>query len=106
MKWENCDINLVEQANIPKFSKIEKNGTPLRLFGLLIDDALVDMIVSCNKLYDHIEKADTSLKLLMKHFAYYHVCHSLVDAICLQTVKCIRRRPSILLARNVKFIPS
>ena len=45
MKWENRDINVVKQANIPKFSI----GTPLRLFELFFDDALVDMIVSYTK---------------------------------------------------------
>ena len=23
MKWENCEINVVEQANIPKFGKLD-----------------------------------------------------------------------------------
>ena len=45
MKWENRDINVVKQENIPKFSI----GTSLRLFELFFDDALVDMIVSYTK---------------------------------------------------------
>ena len=45
MKRENRDINVVKQANIPKFSI----GTSLRLFELFFDDALVDMIVSHTK---------------------------------------------------------
>ena len=32
MKWENRDINVVEQANIPKVSKLDDIGTPLRIF--------------------------------------------------------------------------
>ena len=45
MKWKNRDINIMKQANIPKFSKLDNIGTLLRLFESLFDDALVDMIV-------------------------------------------------------------
>ena len=45
MKLENRDINVVEQANIPQFSKLDDVGTPLRLFESFFDDVLVDMIV-------------------------------------------------------------
>ena len=38
MKWENCDINVVKQANVSKLSI----GTPVGLFELFFDDALVD----------------------------------------------------------------
>ena len=31
MKWENCDMNVVEWANIPKFSALDNLMTPLRL---------------------------------------------------------------------------
>ena len=34
MKWANCDINVVEWANIPKFSALDKLVTPLRLLEL------------------------------------------------------------------------
>ena len=44
-KWENRDINVVEQANIPHFSKLDDIGTPLRLFESFFVDVLVDMIV-------------------------------------------------------------
>ena len=27
MRWENCDINVAEQANILKFSKLDNIGT-------------------------------------------------------------------------------
>ena len=37
MKWENSDINVVEQANIPNFSKQGDIVTPLRLLDLLFD---------------------------------------------------------------------
>ena len=70
LKWENRDINVVEWANIRKFSTIEDIVTPLRLFELLFDDVLVDMIfgyISCTV----IERKQTLvLKLLMKKFAY------------------------------------
>ena len=42
MKWENRDILM--QANIRKFSKLEYIGTPLRFFDSLFENALVDMI--------------------------------------------------------------
>ena len=34
MKWANRDINVIEWANIPKFSTIENIVTPLRLLEL------------------------------------------------------------------------
>ena len=34
MKWANCDINVVEWANIPKFSALDNLETPLRLLEL------------------------------------------------------------------------
>ena len=34
MKWANCDINVVEWTNIPKFSALDKLVTPLRLLEL------------------------------------------------------------------------
>ena len=60
MKWENCDINAVEQANIPKFSKLDNIVTPLRFVELFFDDVLVDMIVGYNKIYSHRDKAGIS----------------------------------------------
>ena len=32
MKWENGNINVVDQANIPKLSKLDNIGTSLRYF--------------------------------------------------------------------------
>ena len=57
MKWRNCDINVLEQVNIPQFI-----GTPLRLSESFFVNMLVDMIVGYTKLYGHREKADTSLE--------------------------------------------
>ena len=71
MKWEDPDINVVEQGNIPKFSKVDNIGASLRLFELFYDNALIDMIVGYTMLYDHGEKQTLVLKLLMKHFAYF-----------------------------------
>ena len=34
MKWVNRDINVIEWANIPKFSTIENIVTPLKLLEL------------------------------------------------------------------------
>ena len=34
MKWTNCDINVVEWANIPKFSALDNLVIPLRLLEL------------------------------------------------------------------------
>ena len=71
MKWKNRDINVVERANIPKFSKLGDIVTPLRLLELLFDDILVDMIGGYIKLYSHREKADTFYeKSRMKRFTY------------------------------------
>ena len=49
MKLENCNINVVEWANISKFSKLDDIVTPLRLVRLFLDDVLVDMIVGYTK---------------------------------------------------------
>ena len=68
MKWKNYDINVAEQANIPKFSKLDDIGTPLRLFKLFSDDALLDMIADYTKLYGHKEKADTSFEITNETF--------------------------------------
>ena len=46
MKWKNRDVNVVEQANIPKFSKLDDIGTPLRFFESLFVDVLADMILT------------------------------------------------------------
>ena len=62
MKWENRDINVLELANIPRFSRLDDIGTPLRLFESFFVNMLVDMVVGYIKLYGHREKADTSLE--------------------------------------------
>ena len=68
MKWANRDINVVEWANIPKFTKLDNIVTPLRLLELFFDDLLADLIVGYTKLYSH-RKQTLVLKLLMKKFA-------------------------------------
>ena len=66
MKWENCDINVAERANIPKVSKLDAIVTPLRLPELFFDDVLVGMTVSYTKLYSHREKVDVSFEITSK----------------------------------------
>ena len=34
LKWANCDNNVVEWENIPKFSALDNSVTPLRLLEL------------------------------------------------------------------------
>ena len=77
MKWENCDINVVELANIPKY-KLDDIVTPLRLLELFFDDVLVDTIVGYTKLYNLREKADISfetpnekIRLFLKWISQY-----------------------------------
>ena len=71
MKRGNSDINIVEQTNIPKCSKLNDIGTPLRLFELLFDDALVDMVVGYTKLHVHREKVDTSFEITNEIFRLF-----------------------------------
>ena len=44
-KWENRDINVVEQTNIPQFSELDNVEASLRHFESFLIDPLVDMIV-------------------------------------------------------------
>ena len=61
--------NVVEQANIPKFSRLNDIGTaPLRRFELFFVDALVDLIAGYTKLCSHKEKADTTFEITNKTF--------------------------------------
>ena len=62
MKWENRGINVLKQANIPQFNRLDDIGTSLRLFESFFVKMLVDMIVGYTKLYGHRQKADTSLE--------------------------------------------
>ena len=66
MKWENCDIHVVDRANIPKFSELNYIVTPLRLLELFFDDVLVDMIFGYTKLNSHKEKAGISFETTNK----------------------------------------
>ena len=63
MKWANRDINVVEWANIPKFSTLDNIVTPLRLFELFVRNVLVDMIFGYTKLYSHNEKSINSFEI-------------------------------------------
>ena len=71
MKGKNCDINVVEQANIPKFKNLEKIGTPLRLFELLFDNALIDMSVRYIRFYSHGEKTEISFEITNETFRLF-----------------------------------
>ena len=71
MKWQNPDINVVEQGNIPKFSKLDNIGTPFRVFELFYDKALIDMIVSYTMLYGHGENADISFEITNETFRLF-----------------------------------
>ena len=64
MKWENRDTNIVKEAKIPNFNKLDDIGMLLRHFQLFFDDALVDMFVGYTKWYDHRKKANTSFENL------------------------------------------
>ena len=44
MKWENRDLNAVQRENIPRSSKLDNIGTPLRLFESFIGDALIALM--------------------------------------------------------------
>ena len=71
MNWGNCDIDVVEQARIPKFSQPDNIGTPLRHFESFFDDTLVDMIVGHIKLYSHREKEGTSFEITNETFCLF-----------------------------------
>ena len=51
MRWAICDSNIVEWANIPKFSALDNLVTRLRLLELFSNDVLVDIIFDYIKLY-------------------------------------------------------
>ena len=94
MKWENHDINVVEQANIQKFSKLDDIGTLRKLFESLFDDTLVDMIFGSTKSYDNREKAHTSFEITNKTFLGIFLGILLLFGFHkLQTIKCTGRRP-------------
>ena len=85
MKWESGDINVVERASIPKFSKLGDIVTPLRFLELFFDDVLVDMIVGYSKLYSHRERADISFEITNEKIRLFlsmllvSGCHKLPD---------------------------
>ena len=63
MKWANRDINVVEWANIPKFSTLDDIMTSLRLLELFFDHVLVDTVFGYTKLYSHREIAGISFEI-------------------------------------------
>ena len=63
-------MNVVEQGNIPKFSKPDDIVTPLRLLEFLFDEVLFDLIVGYTSCTVMERKQTLVLKLLMKTFAY------------------------------------
>ena len=85
MKRANRDINVVEWANIPKFSRLDDIVTPVRLLELFFDDVLVDMTFGYTKLYSHREKADISFKITNEKIRLFLCmqllsgCHKLPD---------------------------
>ena len=80
MTWKKRNINWVEQANIPKFSKLDDIVSPLRFLELFFDDVLV-MIVGYTKLYSDREKADISFEITNEK-----IRHKLPDCIiCWET---------------------
>ena len=85
MNWGNCDIDVVEQASIPKFSQPDNIGTPLRHFESFFDDTLVDMIVGHIQLYSHRDKEDTSFEITNEIFRLFLAilmlkrCHKLPE---------------------------
>ena len=81
MKWKNRNINVVEWANIQKFSKLDNIGTPLILFELFFDNALTDMNIGYTKLYGHGEKADISFEIPNETFSLFEALYCLVGVI-------------------------
>ena len=63
MKWENRDINVAEQENFPKCSKLDNIVTPLRLLELFFDDIIGNMIVGYTNLYSHKKKVEISFEI-------------------------------------------
>ena len=85
MKWENCDINVVERANISKLSRLDDIVIPLRLSELYFDDVLVDKIIGYTELYSHREKASMSFAItnekiyLLLSMLLLRGCHKFPD---------------------------
>ena len=83
--WANRDINVVERANIPKFSTLDDIVSPLRLLELFFDDVLVDIIFGCTKFYSHREKAGISFDITNEKIRLFltmlllNGCHKLPD---------------------------
>ena len=92
MKGENCDVNNVERANIPKFSKLDDIVIPLSL-KLFFDAVLVAMIVGCTMLYSQREKANISFEITNEKVHLFLSMLLLSGCHKLPTVECIGRQP-------------
>ena len=85
LKWENRDNNVVEWANIPKFSTLDYIVTPLRLLKLFFDDVSVDMIFGYTTLYSRREKRNISFEITNQKIRLFFSmqllsgCHELPD---------------------------
>ena len=97
MNWENRDINVVERANIPKFSKLDDIVTFLRLVQLFFDDVLVGMIVGYTKLQNHRDKVDVCFEITHEKIRLFLCmlllswCHKLLDS-KMYRERCKRRK--------------
>ena len=85
MKWENCDTNVSKMKTILNFSKLDDVANFLKLFELIFDEAIVEMVNGYYKLYGHRDKGATSFDIF------------LILTVSFQTVKCIGKRFLILL---------
>ena len=92
MKGENCDVNNVERANIPKFSKLDDIVIPLSL-KLFFDAVLVAMIDGCTMLYSQREKANISFEITNEKVHLFLSMLLLSGCRKLPTVECIGRQP-------------
>ena len=92
MKWENCDINVVEPIN-----EIVTRLRPLELF---FDDALVNKIVGYTKLYSHREKAGVSFEITNEKNCFCLSMLRLRGCLSFQTIKRFGRKLPILLCKE------
>ena len=69
--WRNGDLKSKEQSNMPKPQRKDELGTPLSLFEIYFDDALVTQLVKFTKLYGQREKGDCSFDLSNEKFRLF-----------------------------------
>ena len=73
MKWANRGIDVVEWANILKFSTPGDIVTLLRIRELFFDDVLADMIFGYTKLYSHREKKNISFEITNENIRFFKI---------------------------------